>query len=274
MLLMLDEEMLIYKNNFADEGYVVIRNFFSDKEIKILKDAIVEAGDKLSSHNGLNKNNMIFYSNVFQKSTVLQNFITQDKIINFLSKIIGPDFWVRWDQCVAKGPGGAAFPWHQDNAYSKLKDDHFQFWIGITDMNKENGGLWIQPKSHEEGLLPHSKAGNHLSCDVQTSEPVFVDAKKGDIVLFSSLTLHHTQENKTKSDRWAYVIEYMSLDHYDPLVKGPYFIAAENGEPSNRFVKNYRGSSSLTNRLKYTGLWTKQKTTGGFNRFKKLIVNR
>lgn len=90
-------------------------------------------------------------------------------------------------------------------------------------------------------------------CTELPGEGEFVKADKGDVVVFSSLMLHHTKNNNSDSDRWAYVVEYMSTEHYDPLVMPPFFVVTEGGEARPRFVQTYKGHSNLTNRLKYVG---------------------
>ena len=254
------EEKLDLRAEFETQGYIIVRKFFSEDEVDELRLEIKKAGESLEKPSGLNKGDLIFYSNVFLKSAYIQSFITQEKVVDLLKDIVGNDFWVRWDQCVAKGPEGAAFPWHQDNAYNKLKDRHFQFWVAITEMTQENGGLWLQPGSHRNGLLPHRKVENHWVCELEPENEVFIYAEKGDVVLFSSMMLHHTKKNRSNSDRWAYVVEYMSLDHYDPLAKPPFFIAAEEGKPCQKFVQSYRGYSNFKNRMKYIGPWLKDRT--------------
>lgn len=244
---------------FATQGYVLCRKFFSDSEMSELRHEIQKVGESLDKADYLNKDKMIFYSNVFRKSEYLQGFISQKKIVEFLRQFIGPDFWVRWDQCVVKGPGAPAFPWHQDNAYSKLREAHCQLWIGLTDMHEKNGGLWLQPGSHKYRLQPHRRAANHLECTNKLGKEVLIPTEKGDIVLFSSFMLHYTGTNESHAERWAYVVEYLSLDHYDPLIKPPYFIVAEDGKSAPRFAESYRGSSSLKNRSKYLPLQMKER---------------
>ncbi len=201
---------------------------------------------------------MVFYSNVFRRSKYIRAFISQKKIVELLRQVAGPDFWVRWDQCVVKNPGAPEFPWHQDNAYNQLKDAHYQFWIGLTEMNERNGGLWLQPGSHTQGLLPHVRESNHVRCLKPPENARLIAAEKGDVVLFSSLMLHHTKPNESDAERWAYVVEYMSLDDYDPLVKAPYFIVSEGGAPAAKFVQSYRGSKNLRNRMRYLPLQVRE----------------
>lgn len=125
-------------------------------------------------------------------------------------------------------------------------------WIALSDMTVGNGGLWLQPDSHKH-LLPHKWLDNHRVYDGTPKDPVFVEAQVGDIVVFSSFMLHTTKPNITQQTRWAYVVEYMSLDHFDPSIEPPYFVVARDGKPKPEFVQFYRGRSNPLNQLKYVG---------------------
>ena len=91
----------------------------------------------------LDKGNLNFHALLMHCSEKIRAFISQAKIIDLLSPLAGPDIWVRWDQAVEKQRGAGTFPWHQDNQYSYLKDQHYQFWISMTSMTADNGGLWV-----------------------------------------------------------------------------------------------------------------------------------
>lgn len=237
------------KTEFDKNGFVILRGFFSEQEAQNVLETI-----KFSKHpnnkDRLTKGAMTFYSNLYRYSEEIQSFAAQQKIVDVLKGLIGPDIWMRHDQAVAKGPGADTFPWHQDNGYNKLKDGHFQFWIALTEMNQDNGGLWLQPGSHKQ-ILPHKKVGNEQVYDGIPENPVAIAAKPGDVIIFSSFCLHSTTPNITQKDRWAYVLEYMSFDYYDPFLEPPYFIIARDGKSCPEFVESYRGSNNLANRLKY-----------------------
>ncbi|MGG6293726.1 phytanoyl-CoA dioxygenase family protein [Leptolyngbya sp. AN02str] len=237
------------KDQFDQDGFVILRSFFSEQEAQTLLD-IIQTCPHPTNKDRLTKGAMTFYSNVYRYSKEMQAFAAQQKIVNVLKELSGPDIWMRHDQAVAKGPGADTFPWHQDNGYNKLKDGHYQFWIALTEMNQDNGGLWLQPGSHKM-ILPHKKVGNEQVYDGIPENPVAIEAKPGDVIIFSSFCLHSTTPNITQKQRWAYVLEYMSLDHFDPFLEPPYFIIAKDGKSCPEFVESYRGSKKLTNRLKY-----------------------
>ncbi|MEX0271167.1 phytanoyl-CoA dioxygenase family protein [Leptolyngbyaceae cyanobacterium UHCC 1019] len=235
--------------SFERDGFIVCKEVFTKEEMKTLLEDIKEAQLR-DDNDTLTRGSMIFRISIFFKSLKLQQFISKQKIIDLLKDLAGPDIWVRWDQAVAKGPGADTFPWHQDNNYSRLQDTHYQFWVALTESNENNGGLWLQPGSHKQSL-PYRRLGHEVVYDGVPESPILITAEPGDVVIFSSFTLHSTTPNITQETRWAYVVEYMSLDHYDPYVEPPYFVVARDGKSSPEFVETYRGKENMMNRLKY-----------------------
>jgi ectoine hydroxylase-related dioxygenase (phytanoyl-CoA dioxygenase family) len=260
--------------NYKRDGYIICRNFFSEEEVKRLLEDIQSAKLRYG-HDVLTNGGLMFNSSIFFNSEKLQSFISQQKIIDLLSQLIGPNIWVRWDQAVAKQPGAKTFPWHQDNSYSRVKDPHYQLWIALTEMTPENGGLWLQPGSHK-GPLPHKRVGHEQVYDGTPENPVFIGAKPGDVVVFSSFTLHSTTPNVTDHPRWAYVIEYMSADHYDPYLEPPYFMVSKDGKSNPEFVDSYPGKANPLNHLKYLGdNWNpRQLVPGPMKKAIKALANR
>ena len=172
------------------------------------------------------------------------------KSLIFLKPFAGPDIWVRWDQAVEKKPGAGTFAWHQDNQYSGLKDQHFQFWISLTSMTKDNGGLWVVPGSHK-GMLKFEKEDSHVVYKGDVSDAKFISAEPGDVVLFSSYLLHSTTPNITQTSRWAYVIEYMKMSKIDPYIRPPHLVVAKNGMSDLHYLDKLPSEVFYTNLLKY-----------------------
>lgn len=240
-----------HRENFRQQGFTQVPGFFTKEEMESLIRDIRTADPKELQPSGLNRGELLFYENLFPNSERIRNFISQPRLVELLKTVIGPDFWVRWDQAVFKGPGAGEFPWHQDNAYNRLRDEHFQLWIALSKMNSDRGGLWLVPGSHKQGRLPHIRIGRYQSFTGSTDNSICIEAEIGDVVLFSSLMLHYTSPNVSKEDRWAYVVEYMSLDHHDPYMKAPFFVVARNGESEPRFVRFPRGRLRPSNHMKY-----------------------
>jgi len=241
-----------HKQDFEDNGFTFYPKLFSSAEMTELAESIKDAQSRAEG-SPLDRSGLTFKNNLYLRSEGLRRFISSQKIVDTLRQIIGPDFWCRWDQTVDKQPGGDEFPWHQDNGYNGLVDGHLQFWIALTEMTEENGGLWLQRGSHRHGLLPHHPTDNHLACPGNEADAVFVAAEPGDALAFSSFTLHRTEKNTTDKPRTAYVIEYMSCEHFDPYIQAPYFIVSEGGRSNPHFARFYKGRMSLRNQIKYLG---------------------
>jgi hypothetical protein len=257
------------RQEFEEKGYVILKGFFSKEEAENLLENIKIAQQRYEDN--LTRGAMVFRTVVFFRSKEIQEFLAQQKIIDVLSELIGPDIWVRWDQAVAKGPGADTFPWHQDNGYNKLQDIHYQFWISLTKTTVDNGGLLLVPGSHKQAL-PHKQVGAEWVYDGVPENSVLIEADPGDVVIFSSFLLHSTTPNVTQETRWAYVPEYMSLDHYDPDAQSPYFVVARDGKSCPEFVKSYRGKQNLKNRIKYLPVTASptRLARGAMRRIKKL----
>jgi len=122
---------------------------------------------------------------------------------------------------------------HQDNGY-KLEGDireGFAIFICLEDMNEENGCLQVWPGSNKLGLLPHSriiedkKTGDNQFYvrDVPKHiNPKSIIANKGDIIIFSSNTIHQSLSSRSSSNRLSLIAEIESfnslkLDDYGKL---------------------------------------------------------
>ena len=235
---------------FAEEGYVHLPGFFAPDALDHLLRTLRTVGRARAGLSGLDEGGMTFHSLLFPLDTELQSFIADQRLIDALRPLLGDDLWVRWDQAVAKAPGAPTFPWHQDNAYSLLLDPHVQAWIALTDAGPDDGGLWLAPGSHRRPR-GHHWTGGHVEVDEPPGEEVPLEARRGDLVLFSSRLLHRTTPNRADAERWVYVIEYMSARHHDPFVEPPYFQVARHGRSRPRWRRWPRARRSVRNQVRY-----------------------
>jgi hypothetical protein len=240
---------------FAEKGYTIARGFFTREEAAEMLAEVERRMPHEDVQDSLTDGALIFTANVFKGSEIVQNYLSQQRLIDFMKDVTGGDLWVRWDQAVTKRPGAGVFHWHQDNGYNGLVTEHYQLWIALTETRNQNGALWLAPGSHRKGLLPHKATEGSTQKEVPEEyigETECVDANIGDVILFSSLMLHRTGPNFSEHSRVAYVAEYMPLKDYDfALKKGPFFVVAEDGKSNPHFIDRQRGAGSLKNQLKY-----------------------
>lgn len=226
---------------FARDGFVVARGMFSPDEMQAFIAACQSYEGKAGGKEPNSLGTMQFYSQLFRKSALIRQFVCQQRLIDFIRPIAGPDLWLRWDQAVAKGPASGVFDWHTDAGYDLLPQPHFEVWIALSKNRSDNGGLCVIPGSHKRRTR-HRRVGNHVVAvdaarlDLPDSGKTFIEADAGDVVLFSSQLLHKTYENVTTGSRWAYVAELLKLGDFDPTIEPPYFVAFRDGKPAGEFV--------------------------------------
>ncbi|MCB0738675.1 MAG: phytanoyl-CoA dioxygenase family protein [Bacteroidetes bacterium] len=234
------------KQLYSEQGYVQINQLFNSAEVESLINAIKSASVQLPKTSSLNKTGLTFYSNVFKYSGEIRSILAQQKVVDLLAEISNESFWVRWDQCVEKHQNGEPFPLHRDNVYSKIPHEHLQFWIALSDMDEHNGSLKVVPKSHLFPPVEHIQNGQHWQVESKDYQTLTINAKRGDVIVFSSKLLHATNTNSTPISRWAYVVEFIPIKCHDPSVNPPYWYFCNYGSIINKMVDDLPFESMLS----------------------------
>jgi ectoine hydroxylase-related dioxygenase (phytanoyl-CoA dioxygenase family) len=134
-------------------------------------------------------------------------------------QLLGTDVRFWWDQGINKSPGaGSYIDWHQDNGYANgVTPEYVTCWLALDDSSPENGGLYVIPESHKAGPRDHEWRGVHAVVSeqfVEAEKAQPLNAKAGDMLLFSSYLLHQTVGNTSKDkQRRAWVMQYCRGDH-------------------------------------------------------------
>lgn len=171
------------------------------------------------------------------QSEVLCRYATHRRLVEVGIEFLGPEVRLYWDQAVAKPPGADSdVPWHQDNGYTPVEpEEYLTFTVALDATTKENGCLWIQPGSHRSGVKPHRKTDMLFYRGYEgpeTGEPV--EQPEGDVMVFSSLTMHRTGPNRTAGPRRSWVIQYCHGRARHKLTRVPFddrLLLAEGGVP-------------------------------------------
>lgn len=166
-----------------------------------------EAGGRL----GISRADEItFAPHLVKRSPSLRTFASSNPFVDLCRDLLGPRVRLYWDQAVYKAPEAPRpFPWHQDTAYNFTEpQDYLTLWIPLVDATVENGCPWIAPGLHRHGTLHHRNTPLGLVCKEDDEGAVAVEAKVGDVVVFSSLTPHRTGPNTSGEVRKAYILQY------------------------------------------------------------------
>jgi len=215
--------------NIADyhrDGYVIIRNFLKDEEIKKLYD-IATGDDTLQKHafdlndqTGKKTKLTLWYTpgndayGLLTKSNRM--VVSADKLMDGESEVC--HFHSKLMQKEPKV--GGAWEWHQDYGYwykneFLFPDQMISIMVAITDANKENGCLQIIKGSHKMGRIEHGFSGEQVGASqhyvdlaLKRMELVYVELKAGDALFFHSNTLHRSEANLSDRARWSLISVY------------------------------------------------------------------
>jgi ectoine hydroxylase-related dioxygenase (phytanoyl-CoA dioxygenase family) len=211
--------------SYDELGYFVLEDALSDAQL----DQLVAAIDPLEAHREeelrrrhdgkffiARADEITFTTHLVTRSTVLRQFTASTLFTDLCADLIGPDVRLYWDQAVYKKPDTEApFPWHQDNGYAFVEPQQYlTCWIALTDATEENGCPWVVPGLHRRGTLAHQYSDLGFVCLSEPEDAVAVPARRGSIVVFSSLTPHATGPNATDAVRKAYIVQFAPAGAY------------------------------------------------------------
>jgi len=223
---MLDESQ---SKALTERGFVNLGPLFDPGEIA----QIAKEYDRLVTFEGQvlgNREDGVFPYRAMMnfRSPYLASIILHPALLGVAKQVLGENVRFWWDQGINKAPGAGSFiPWHQDNGYEEGDTQaYLTCWLALDDSTLDNGGLQVIPGSHLGGLREHAMRGAHAVIDendIAANEAVPLDAKAGDLVLFSSLLVHQTVGNRTRDQhRRAWVIQYCRGDQHNSLTGETY----------------------------------------------------
>ena len=216
---------------FHKNGYVIVPQFFTPKEIDKLYQVAIE--DKVVKENALDLNDQ---SGKKTKLTLWFNpgndiyslLLRSKRMVDSVAKLLDSDSLVCHfhTKLMQKEPKvGGAWEWHQDYGYwyknqFLFPDQLVSVMVALTAANKENGCLQVIKGSHKMGRLNHGFAGEQVGADAEMvnhclnkMELVYVEIQPGDALFFHSNLLHRSEANLSDGPRWSLICCYNSLSN-------------------------------------------------------------
>jgi len=221
-------------DTFWRDGYLPIGKVLEDEELAPLRaayDAEFDAAGTRGHFRNLSapressdtdagaattvERQMLQIMQMCERSMPFRKLIHDDRLLDIVEDIIGPNIQLFHDQALNKLPRtGGPIHWHQDNAYWKCRPATLvSIWMTLDDVDVDNGAMQVIPGSHLTPVEHGSAAGGALleiGDAINTSAAVSVDLPAGGCMLHHCQTFHHTRPNDTERPRRAFAIHCMT----------------------------------------------------------------
>lgn len=239
------------RNFFDENGFYLAENVYAEESVQSLEiefdrivDQLEQSGEQINARWESDKTDeldggesrIIHTHNVHRYSAVWLEALQQQRFLDVVEQIIGPDVILHHTKLFQKPPEeGAPFPMHQDWSYFPTHlDTMIAGIIFLSDADAESGGLCVFPGSHKLGRVENS-AGRELTqkenpagstasdilaeYSLEKAQPV--NAKRGDVFFFSYLTLHGSTPNRSQRSRKTVLAQLHSGKDYLVSQQGP-----------------------------------------------------
>ncbi len=216
---------------FHQNGYLVIQDAFSNKEIQDAIDGMVYLMDgKNPDFRGIQfEPKLVKYKDemnpderrdairkihgYIEYDPRLKYMATHSGMLGVLEKIMSDKPHLYQNMALVKPPHhGTEKPWHQDCAYFNVKKETtiVGVWIALDEATPENGCMHIIPGSHNEGPMIHFKRRDWQICDthVPVARDTMVTLPPGGCLFWHGLLHHGSPVNHSSQRRRALQLHY------------------------------------------------------------------
>ena len=234
-------------NNYSKDGYVILKNILSKKDINsVLKmisfnlNSFKKNKTKKFTINSWKNNNFTkklmnfrkkepklfsYYYDLVQSNIILKKVTTNQKILKNISKLLKisinsishSNVMVRMD-----GPEDSrnVYDWHQERSYYLINNKYggIFVWIALVDMDENIGPLKIIPGSHKYGFIkpiPDKKKLGSLQNRIPTNyidknknKVISVKMKAGDAIFCNMNIFHRSGINKSELFRLSLISRF------------------------------------------------------------------
>ena len=208
---------------FEQDGYVIIREFFSKQEVDLLlqayyQDSLLKAAAiNVDDNSGMNTKLTLWYNS---GDDIYGAFSRSERVVDGVEMIFGDKAALYHTKFMQKEPKvGGAWEWHQDYGYwydnGFLLPEMLSVMVAVTKADKANGCLQVLKGSHKMGRINHGSTGEQIGADIrrvnaamETMELVYVELEPGDTLYFHSNLLHRSDANTSDTARFSMISAY------------------------------------------------------------------
>ena len=182
-------------------------------DMQVQREPRVARGELTTSGADLRK-----ITRICHHDALFRGLVTDPTIVGAMQQLMGPDLKLFRGDVLMKPPlVGSAKGMHQDSPYWPIEPMAlWSCWMPFEPATEENGCMMAIPGSHRRGPLPHVSVTDDYVVPEEHYDPddvASVPMEPGDGLLFHSLLLHETSENRSESARRAITMSYMSAEY-------------------------------------------------------------
>ena len=221
--------------DFDRDGFLLVEEMFSRKEVDILHKAILEASRVQERAHAVrdadgNESRLALWTDIGED--VFGVISASPRIVNSMRVLLRENVYHWHSKVMLKDPEvGGAWEWHQDYgywygngcAYPRLASA----MVAVNEAMKANGCLKVMVGSHLLGRLDYGIHGSQHGIDPERAKaleailPVrYVEAKPGSVLFFHCNLLHASEPNRSKHPRLAYICCYNAFSNIPIIGKG------------------------------------------------------
>jgi len=143
------------------------------------------------------------------------------ELVDLAEDILGTDSLICWGCQVFCKPAGAgrAVPFHQDGQYWPIEPlETVTIWVALDASDRENGGVWYVPGSHQLGYLEHISQVREDSAISFVLDPALLaelpapqpsELPAGGVSLHDPAVVHGSKTNTSGRRRAGVSVHYM-----------------------------------------------------------------
>jgi len=226
------------KETYETDGVAIIPNVFTSDECEEMKGAALDSINKenpkyphryLERHNGYPA--LIFWPSLINKT--LDTYRKDARLARIVKTFLGDNVKQLNNQVYFRNPGdGDQFAWHQDvcfrqpaERYPGIESSYLQTIIALDDITLENSPVEFIPGSHKHGIQD-TYGGAQVTKMLryfkrQGLEGRKYTANKGDVMIWSVLTIHGSEPNESARTRTTFMNGFAKADS---AMDWPYYL--------------------------------------------------
>jgi phytanoyl-CoA hydroxylase len=214
-----------HKQQFQDDGYVVVRGLFSADEVDRYRDHFMTLrkhgsypgdfpGTDLKSNDPLKRYPRMIHMHRWDELSL--QWLIDARLNACMTELLGREPYAVQTMLYFKPPGARGQALHQDNFYLRAQPGTcMAAWMALDRCDEANGCMQVVPGSHTWPLLCTEKADTSVSftdvtVPIPEGQPIApVIMEPGDVLFFNGALVHGSLPNTT-TDRFRRAL----IGHY------------------------------------------------------------